>query len=45
MKCRNELAGCGSLILILVSAALPVSAERTTGPLYLRHHHPDPTAQ
>ena len=27
MKCRNELAGCGSLILILVSTALPVSAD------------------
>ena len=27
MKCRNELAGCGSLILILISTALPVSAD------------------
>lgn len=27
MKCRNKLAGCGSLILILISTALSVSAE------------------
>jgi hypothetical protein len=27
MKCRNKLAGCGSLILMLVSTALPVSAD------------------
>ena len=27
MKFRNDLAGCGSLILILISTALPVSAD------------------
>jgi hypothetical protein len=27
MKCSNKLADCGSLILILISTALPVSAD------------------